>query len=167
MTKQWRDILDFEHIYEVSDCGDIRNKRTNLILKHHLDQDGYPRLEIQDKGRRKKANISRLVLSAFLGYDITKPQCNHINGDRADNRLCNLEWVTAKENIAHSWKHLGRQAPKGTKHYSTNLTEEDVIYIRLQFAQQPRGIGNILAEKFKVTRATITDICKYRSWKHI
>ena len=34
MTKQWRDILDFEHIYEVSDCGDIRNKRTNLILKH-------------------------------------------------------------------------------------------------------------------------------------
>ena len=167
MIASWKDVINYELIYEVSSLGQIRNKKTGLILKQHHDKDGYLRLEIQDKGRRHKCNVARIVLSAFSGIPAKGIQSNHINGIRDDNRLENLEWVTPLENIRHSWEKLNRKMPNGESHYSTGLTEKDVIYIREKFANSPRGIGNILAAQFNVTRATITDICKYRSWKHI
>lgn len=97
MNEQWKQIRGHDN-YEVSNLGRVRNVTTGKILKPYNDQRGYLRVDLS---RDNRAKVHRLVAMAFVPQPRRKNIVNHINRDRHDNRACNLEWVTQKENVAH------------------------------------------------------------------
>ncbi len=124
----WKNITDFPK-YQVSNLGRVKSFQYNKerILKYRLDIHGYPYINICNEGKRKTYKIHRLVLLFFIPYhDIKKWQCNHIDGNKTNNRLTNLEWVTPSENIKHAYR-IGLELPrKGKDHpmFGKKLTKE-------------------------------------------
>ncbi len=86
--------------YSASESGDIFNTSTGRILKPVERGNGYAVVVLHDR----QEYVHRVVLYAFTG--IVGDEANHLNRDKLDNRLCNLEWVTRKENSQHYWRSL-------------------------------------------------------------
>lgn len=98
----WRDVVGYETRYQVSDEGEVRNKQTKRIRKQQ-DKHGYKRITlIDDDGKSHNCAVHRLVAMAFIPNDQNKPQVNHLDGNRSNNHLSNLEWVTPEENFKHA-----------------------------------------------------------------
>lgn len=104
-------VTGFEKFYSVTDDGRIfsharidarGNSRKEKWLKPIPDGDGYPRVHLCVGGVRRKWQIHRLVAMTFIPNNDNKPTVNHINGNKADNTVCNLEWMTFEENSRHS-----------------------------------------------------------------
>lgn len=89
--------------YSISDQGEVINLKTNKILKCSKDRDGYLQLSISSDNKSYSRRIHRLIAETFIPNPENKPQVNHIDGNKLNNHISNLEWVTAKENIRHSW----------------------------------------------------------------
>lgn len=115
----WKDIEGFDGDYRVSTLGRvmgyekswvsgefgniIKTLPDRLILLSN-DKDGYEKFPCRSDGKNKNFKVHRVVAMAFIPNPHNKPQVNHINGIKHDNRVENLEWSTAKENINHAWK---------------------------------------------------------------
>ncbi len=161
-----RKIQGFEN-YEVDELGQVwslpkkTRKGTRLIKALRHPKTGYMYLDLCKDGNVKKFTVHRLVALAYLPNPENKPQVNHINGDKTDNRLENLEWCTRSENQKHSID-IGLRSAKGVKNSQCKLTEQDVLYIR-----NSKENGSILAKKFNISNPTICDIRNGRSWTHI
>lgn len=153
--------------YEVSDLGRIRsfrpkNGRGKLLdkprlLKPIIFKSGYSFVNIDGKCRK----ISRLVAQAFLGK--SKLQVNHLNGIKTDNRLINLEYCTASQNIIHAYETGLSHGRKGEKHHRNKLTEKQAIEIK--YKETGRQID--IAKKYNVTRTAISLIKRNITWGHI
>lgn len=103
----WADIKGFEGLYQVSNLGQIMSLDRidsigrvikGKILKPFIDKHGYQRVQLCKNGKRKKFFVHRLVYSAFNGEIPDGLVVNHINECKTDNRLCNLNLMTSKEN---------------------------------------------------------------------
>lgn len=94
--------------YEVTICGKIINRNTNRIIKTK-PSGGYERLKLSNGGRCKKIYLHRLLAEAFIPNPENKPQVNHKDGDKLNNYIANLEWVTPSENGIHSYRVLGNK----------------------------------------------------------
>jgi len=160
----WKDIEGYEGKYLVSNFGRIKsmpNKSWNSerILKP-LKQT-YCFIDLCKDAKVKKFTIHRIVAKAFILNNQYKPDVNHINGDKHDNRVENLEWVTKSENQKHAAK-LGLINCKGSRNSQSKLTEDIVIAI---FNSNKRT--SELSKEYNITQSTICDISKGRSWTHI
>ncbi len=107
--EQWKPISGFEGRYEVSNLGRIKrlvghNCKRDRVLRPRKKR-GYELVSLSPKPRTLQ--VHRIVAEAFILNDTGKPQVNHKNGNRADNRAENLEWATPKENYTHSVDVLG------------------------------------------------------------
>ncbi len=103
--ERWLPVPGYEHGYEVSDCGNVRSLfRSGRHLKPASDRYGYRRVMLYDKDGRtpKGSTMHRLVAAAFLANPSGLPWVNHINGDKADNRVSNLEWCDRSGNVRHA-----------------------------------------------------------------
>lgn len=104
----WRDIEGFEGLYKVSNLGKIKSFYKNgktKILKPVPNFKGYERVSLCDRqGHKKIFCVHRLVGKAFILNPHNKSQINHINGNKRDNKIENLEWVTPQENCIHRSK---------------------------------------------------------------
>jgi hypothetical protein len=109
--------------------------------------------------------IHRLVLCTFSPINVFK-QVNHKDGDKLNNNLNNLEWVTPSENMLHAYKTgLNWSNPLyGEKHPNSKLTEKDVKMIR-ELHKEVAFNSYILARLYKVSRGTIQDVIHHRTWK--
>lgn len=121
----WKDVVGYEESYQVSDKGRVYSKGFDYltsginshrckinpdILKCLNSTNGYHNVALYKKGvKNRKYFVHRLVAIAFIPNLENKPHVNHKNGIRTDNRLENLEWCTAKENIVHSFEVLKRE----------------------------------------------------------
>lgn len=99
-VEEWRDIPGYEGRYQASSLGRIRSKERGL-LSPFRSRDGYLVIALQKDGRRYGTGVHRLVAAAFIPNPEQKPQINHKNGIRSDNRPENLEWCTCSENNLH------------------------------------------------------------------
>lgn len=104
----WKPIVDFE-TYEVSNIGNIRNIKTGRILKSK-NREGYRAIIISRNHTPKTFNIHRLVAQAFIPNPNNYPVVNHIDGNRSNNEVSNLEWCTIKENNNHTFANLYTRA---------------------------------------------------------
>lgn len=102
--EEWKQVIidGEEWNYEVSNYGNVRNKKTGRILKLHETHKGYLEIGLYKNNKAKIYKVHRLVAIMFIPNDNTeKTQINHINEIKTDNRVENLEWCTSKENANH------------------------------------------------------------------
>lgn len=92
----WKKIEERPN-YSVSTNGDVRNDKTGRILKPHKKAEGY--LQVELGHLTSPLYVHRLVAKAFIPNPQNKPQVDHINGNKEDNRVENLRWVTVSENV--------------------------------------------------------------------
>ena len=99
----WKDVVGFEGLYKVSNLGNVKSLITNKILAGGTARE-YKVVPLRKNNTPYMKYIHRLVALAFIPKVENKNCINHKNGIKTDNRVDNLEWVTQKENIEHSWK---------------------------------------------------------------
>lgn len=162
VAEEWRPVVGFEGRYEVSDIGRVRSLLSGgTILRpraNHL-RFGYLQINLRHGGSRRVVTrtVHRIVLEAFVGPKPVGKQCNHIDGDKSNNRLSNLEWVTCGENHIHAAR-MGLYA-------RSKISIHNIGEIRKRLA---RGeMVRTLARSFSVCDSTIGHIKAGRTWRHI
>jgi hypothetical protein len=100
MIKEWKDVVGYEGYYKVSNYGDVYSIRSNKVLSHRPAR-GYKKVALKVKGTIKEPVIHRLVAEAFIGKPNGKYEVNHIDLNKHNNRVDNLEWITHSENLNH------------------------------------------------------------------
>lgn len=98
--EQWRDVEGYEEYYEASSEGRIRNKKRNKIVKPYADSRGYLSVDLGYKGKKKRMRMHQLIMQTFnpTGY-FEGADVDHIDGNKHNNVLTNLEYVTHAENM--------------------------------------------------------------------
>lgn len=163
MHESWKKIPEFEGIYEASSNGRIRSchrfikaKKNNgtvycreiksRILKQFVDKYGYLRVGLIKTNRKQTTTIAhRLVAMAFLKRKILSTQINHKNGIKTDNRICNLEWVTASQNVKHSFCVLGRH--QKTSKPVIGVSEKEIVVFKSIKDAEKNGFTRELLSK--------------------
>lgn len=173
MTEKWKAIPGFEGIYEVSSLGRVKSlarvfyfRRTvpDYIRDGCKNTYGYRVVGLRKNGAQRSYHISRLVLSAFSALPpFPDAQARHLNDDPSDDRLENLAWGTAQENMDDRARNGG--VARGSKIGTSKLTEEQVAEIRLRFGQ--KETKKSLARHFGVSIGTIKFIIRGDTWKHV
>jgi hypothetical protein len=102
-TKEWMPVVGYEWLYEVSSDGDVKNVKRQKLLRPNKGKAGYLTVVLQKGGLVKSFRIHRIVAIAFIKNPEAKKEVNHINGNKEDNNICNLEWATRRENSQHAW----------------------------------------------------------------
>lgn len=105
MEEIWKDIEDYEGLYQVSNLGRVKRVKTNRVLKGRKDKGGYLVVCLYKNGSKSNKRIHRLVAEAFIPNTDNKPTVNHIDEDKTNNMVSNLEWMTVKENLNHGTRN--------------------------------------------------------------
>lgn len=102
---EYRKLKSLKFLYEINSKGELRNIKSKKIVKGYIEKNGYVRVRIENKclGCVVRTTIHRLVAEAFIPNPDNKSEVNHIDSNRANNDVSNLEWVTHSENMRHSY----------------------------------------------------------------
>ena len=138
---QWKKIKGFEE-YMISNGGHIVNIKRMVIINHYKTSLGYLYVSIRSNSRLHH----RLLAEAFIDNPENKPEVNHKNGIRDDNRLENLEWCTRAENVQHSFKELGRKSNLMGYKGKQKFSREEILELLKQKVNY-----NTIKEKYPVT----------------
>lgn len=160
--EHWKPIPGWDQYYEVSSDGYIRRIHTGRILRPCLTHYGYPSVSLRCPGRSQSMVVHRIVTLAFLGKREPGMTVNHKDGNKTNNRLDNLEYMSLRDNIRHAVKTLGFSV--GSANSQAKLTEADAIQIR-QLSKSFKGVA--LAKRFATTPTNICRILKGKAWTHV
>ena len=157
----YKDIKNYEGLYQVNKNGDVYSVKRNIILKQCKDRRGYQLVGLYKNGRVKTMQVHRLVLLTFNPIDTFK-YVNHINGIKDDNRLENLEWCTDSENKKHSYA-MGLHSQEGENNSASKLTWDIVRKIR---TLRETGLSySKIALKFGISKGNVIAIIQEKTWK--
>lgn len=159
----WKPVHGYETSYEVSTHGRVRSidklvntgirhsdkrLRKGRVLKPNLKRAGYLTVDLSDQGKTKTILVHRIVATAFLDSK-EKQQVNHRNGNKTDNRLANLEWTSAAENVQHRFTHLGHKGKRkpilcqetNQVHESSKFAAEWLNKTKYQYSKQVSSLA--------------------------
>lgn len=182
MVEIYKWVDGYENLYKVSNYGNVktfnwRNSKKEAILRPAKTKCGYMQVALQKDGKLKSYKLHRLVAQAFLMNEYNKPQVNHIDCNKTNNNVNNLEWCTPKENTAHSIKmgtfsfqssekSINRFIKRGELNGGALLTDIKVREIRAKYIPNVYTM-KMLANDYNVKQSTIKCVVTNRSWKHI
>lgn len=149
---EWRDVVGYEGIYEVSRCGQVRTKEGKTtysrlhgerkwkqrVLKQKVSKDNCCRVSLWKKGNEKTWLVHRIVAKAFLPRVEGKNYVNHIDGNRLNNHVTNLEWCNHTENNNHAFD-TGLMRTNNKVVLVNKKTEEPIIFRSLSKASEYLG----------------------------
>lgn len=170
--EEWRAIAGYEGSYAVSDLGHVKSfARTSgqgrplaeCVLRPSCCR-GYLQVNLFRGGVRATFRVHHLVAMAFIGPR-ESDGINHIDGDKSNNRPCNLEYCTSGDNNRHALRTGLRVNVTGERHGRAKLTADDVREIRALV-----GSGELqyrVAEMFGVGKQAISKIVKRIKWQHV
>lgn len=171
----WKDIQGYEGQYMVSSKGRVKSVSrftcdSNGYLKHKKERilkcsitKGYFFVSLNN-GDIKRKSVHRLMCIAFLPNLSNKPQVNHKNGIKTDNRLENLEWCTNKENSDHAYRN--GLLKKGEEINTCKLNQTDVKFIREMY-KSGKYSQRRLARMFNISQSAIGRAIRKKSWRHV
>lgn len=174
----WKPIKHFEGIYEVSSYGRVKSlsrmitygqykkQSKEILLKPQKDKNGYVTYSLSKNGFTRSYLAHRLVADAFITQPNEGTEINHIDCNKENNHIENLEWVTRAENIRHAFANGLMVRHKGSKNGSALLTEEQVIKIKKDISEGKLYLREI-AKKFGVSLTCISHINNGNTWSHV
>jgi hypothetical protein len=176
--EQWKSIIGYEGIYEVSDQGQVKSLakkwvsghktiriKEDTILKFGKSFDGYLRVNLSNNRKKLTIGVSRLVAIAFIPNPENKPEVNHKDGNKLNNHISNLEWVTHLENMRHCWNTGLQKGSIGNKNPRTKITDEQVLEIMKEYENGKTKTE--LSKKYNVTKQCIGYVISVRTKLHI
>lgn len=173
-TEIFKDIPGYEGIYQVSDNGKVKalsvlkywgrvkQKRREVIFKPTVRKHGYAEVVLYGE-KRRNYGVHRLVAITFIPNPNNKPQVNHIDGNKLNNHVSNLEWATAQEQADHAIS-LSLVNSVGENNPNSKLTKDQVLEIR---SLKGKFTHNELSKMFNVHPGAIQKIQLRIAWKHI
>lgn len=186
VVEEWRPVVGYKGHYSVSSLGRVRSeakgkgfRRSSLIMTAVINPNGRERLTLCKNGVKTFHSVHKLVAEAFLGPKPNGLVTNHRDGNKLNNRLSNLEYVTSAENEQHAVR-LGLKASglrsgrytkpqstvKGSRHWKAKLNEQDVREIKRLIAEDNLTVRQ-LAKQFAVDYTTIAKIKHGKAWTHV
>ena len=178
LTEVWKDIPDYEGSYQVSNMGRVRSvdrvvtyknsrvqKHKGRVLKPCIINSGYEQVGLFDDNGRIGKSVHRLVLETFKPHvNMIDLQVNHIDGNKLNNHLTNLEWATGRDNILHAYD-IGLIDKKGERGSNVKLSNTDVLEI-LQRLDTGESQGDIALD-FSVSKGCISHINIGLTWRAV
>lgn len=161
MKETWKQFRNTT--YSVSSLGNVYNSYTGKMLKPFPNNNGYLVVDLFHNTVRERVAVHRMVAITFIENPERKEFVNHIDGNKQNNRVDNLEWVTPSENSTHAVQ-TGLSA-KGEDKTLAKLTEKDVLEIQAGFEAGVKDFE--LAAKYGVTSGVISSIRLGKTWKHV
>lgn len=177
MNKEtWKDIKGYEGLYSISTNGRVKRLARDRIIATGVNKPlkekeiktfegklGYIHVNLWKNGKMKQHRIHRLIMLAHTKKPKDKNVINHIDGDKTNNKLQNLEWCTYKENTIHAYKTGLAKGKKGIENSQGRLTNEEVISMRKLYSTgnyTQKEIGEI----YGISRRHAGDIVNEKRW---
>lgn len=160
----WKDIRGYEGLYQVSDEGQIRRFYKGGRTKILKNKDGlYYSVSLSMNGEYRNYAVHRLVAEIFIPKPVWATEVNHKDGNRHNNRVENLEWVTQQENIRHSREVLGRGfgiiCSRGKKPRPVRCLDKETGKLIKEFPSVSHAARSIPNNNSANVRVNITDCC--------
>lgn len=163
MKEEWKEIKGFEGAYMISNTGKVLSiprrgtkQRKPALRALSLNHDGYVKVRLLYKGKDETARVHRLVAEAFIPNPEGKETVNHIDGNKENNNVDNLEWADRHEQLQHAYVNNLKKPMKGENNPWAKLTEEQVAAIRREYVRNSKDHGTVaLGRKYGVNNSTI------------
>lgn len=155
--EEWKSVVGYENFFEVSNLGRFRRKGSDKVLKQTLNHGNYFQVGTKPHGAKEKAKtfkVHREVAKAFLPNPELKEQVNHKDGNKHNNSVSNLEWVTGHENMRHASVNGLLKPRKGDNHPLMKITDSTVIQIIDEASKKEKTLRQ-LCNSFGITHQTV------------
>jgi hypothetical protein len=165
MKEVYKAVKGYENIYEVSDSGKIRNAKTRKALTPQITRFGYLRIQLHNNKVVKNYFVHNLVANAFIDNPLNKRCVNHLDGNKQNNTLSNLERCSHSENTLHAFR-IGLCDKTGIKNNNAKIEEIDVLAIRYIYKSgllNQKEIGSF----YNLSQGNIGKITRNHIWAHI
>lgn len=155
------------NLYAIEEDGRVYSKYTKKYMKTSIDKDGYSTISLKnDRNGYSHFGIHRLLMIAFCPCEnMEELQVNHIDGNKNNNNLSNLEWCTCQQNLIHARKN-GLLDTVGEKHGKSRITEKEAKKI-IELYKQGLAPKEIIVQVPNSTKNIINSIIHNRTWKHL
>ena len=164
MQEIWKDIKGYEGLYQVSNFGRIANKKYK-IKTNELYKNGYLYVDLYKYNKRKRMLVHRLVAKAFISNPNNLPQVNHIDGNKENNNVENLEWCTCSYNLKEAYRlelrkpsraMLGKKGIKCPNSKKINQYDLNGNFIKLWHSTMD------IERELKIKHDSISNCCKHK-----
>lgn len=166
MKEVWKKVINYEDRYEVSNYGNVRStiNNRNKVLNKIKKKNGYYGLTLCKNNKKKNFLIHRIVAESFLGK--SDLHVNHKDGNKLNNKISNLEYVTMHQNMQHASKNGLLKNRVGSESPVSKLDKNKVFLISFLFKHtllSYKEIGGF----FNVNRNTVSSIANGYNWSHL
>ena len=170
VQEEWKPVVGFESCYSVSNLGRIRRDAPRCPgqaggILNPTRPDRYFRISLERKPKRVRKYLHVIVAEAFIGPQPVGWQVHHIDGNKLNNRVDNLEYVTHQDNVKHAREVLGVLDNRGERDGAHKLTAETVRELRRLISSGHTRCD--VASRFFITPHYVRQVFRRERWKHV